>query len=92
MVTTKSQKWYGGHGTTSVPLCIEQYNPSSFAHEPIIDTMNTVSDSNLTCEHIFWNMWSELFALAIEDDSADGIHFCIIFPSVSKDFIRKHLK
>lgn len=37
-------------------------------------------------------MWSKLFSLAIEDDSADGIHFCIIFPSVSKVFMRKHLK
>lgn len=37
-------------------------------------------------------MWSELLSLAIEDDSADGIHFCIIFPSVSKVFMRKDLK
>lgn len=55
-------------------------------------TTNTVNASNLTYEHIFWSMWLELFSLAIEDDSADGIHFCIIFPSVSKVFMRKCLK
>lgn len=36
-------------------------------------------------------MWLELFSLAIEDGSTDGVHFCIIFSSVSKAFMRKHL-
>lgn len=50
--------------------------------------MNTANNSNLTYEHIFWSMWSELFSLASEDNSADGI----LFPSVSKGFMRKHWK